>query len=194
MDFTVVKSRVICIPTYVMESVAGAVAGVVAGVVVAVVCAFFSGFWKWGEPIQCAFPSRAGFRGAGVVAVQGEQGLRWIEAQQGGGANGKVCGYAAALSGEAVRLFADSEIGGGRGDAFVAGIKGGEYTGGGVVHRFSFRQHVVDSIVVGDYLPVSSDPGRFSFVLSPHCSGLLSLCAPGAGLAFRGVSLSAVVL
>lgn len=84
-------------------------------------------FLEVGEFIQCAFPSRAGFRGAGVVAVQGEKGLRWIEAQQGGGANGKVCGYAAALSGEAVRMFADSKVGGGRGDAFVAGIKGGEY-------------------------------------------------------------------
>ena len=188
-----VESRIICIRSSVMESVVGAVAGVVAGVVVAVCCAFFSGFWKWGEPIQCAFPGRAGFRGAGVVAVQGGKGLRWIEAQQGGGTNGKVCGYAAALSGEAVRLFADSKVGGGRGDAFVAGIKGGEYTGCGVVHRFPSRQHVVDSIVVGDYLPVSSGPG-FSFVLSPHCSGLLSLYAPGVGLTFRGVSLSAVVL
>lgn len=43
----------------------------------------------------------------------------------------------------------------------------------------SLRQHVVDTIVVGDYLPVSSDPG-FSFVLSP-----LLRVAPGAGLAFR---------
>lgn len=194
MDSTVVKDRIICIRSRVMESLAGAVAGVVAGVVVAVVCAFFSGFWKLNDPMQGAFPYRAGFRGAGVVAVQGEKGVHWVEAQQGGGAYTKGIGQAGTLSGEAVGLFAYSEFGGGRGDAAVSGVKGGKYAGGGVVHRLSLCQQVVDSVFVGDYLPVSSGPGLVSFVLSPHHPGLLSLNASGAGLVSRGVSFHAVVL
>lgn len=194
MDSTVVKDRIICIPSRIMEIVAGIVAGVVVGVVLALLCAWLSGFWSLGQSLKGAFPYRAGFRGAGVVPVQGEQGFYWVELQQVGGAGRNVGGYVAALSCEAIGLFADAKRGCGRGDAAVSGVKGGEYLGGGVVHRLPSRQHVVDNFFVGHYLPVSSNPGLLSFVLSPHCSGLLSLRAPGAGLAFRGVPFSAVVL
>ena len=161
-------SRIICILIGVMESGGGFVLGVAVAFVVCAYSAFAAGLWVPGESVQNIFPNRGGFRGAGVVAVQGNQGVRWVEAQQGGGAYTEAVGQASALSGEAVRLFADAKFGGGRGGSGVALVECCEELRGGGVHGVLVRQQGVDSIIIGGYRPVSSGSCFFS---PPHLFG-----------------------
>lgn len=199
MDITfwnISKRRIICITALIMESLPAVVGGVVGGVGAAVVgcavVAFVAGFWRWGDPLQNIFPSRAGF-GAGAVNLHVYQGFGGVKADQGAGAYTYGVRQRVALFGEAVGLPGQSEGCGGGAVGGVCGVKRGEDSRGGVSHGFSPCQQRVDNDSLDAYRLPSSGLGLslsspFALWLGPRSD------SGGIPSRFPAVSFSGSVL